>query len=139
MAPTLERVDHIHVFVSDRAASEQWYAEVMGFRRLKDLEFWAADGGPLTIANQSGTIHLALFERPAEKSRSTIAFAADATRFIAWHDHLTRVLARSIEPIDHQVSWSLYFTDPDGNPFEITSYEHAELASKLVAIADGQR
>ena len=67
MAPTLERVDHIHVFVSDRAASEQWYAKVMGFRRVKDLEFWAADGGPLTIANPSGTIHLALFERPAGK------------------------------------------------------------------------
>jgi hypothetical protein len=29
------------------------------------------------------------------------------------------------------VSWSLYFSDPDGNPFEITSYEHAALAPQL--------
>jgi catechol-2,3-dioxygenase len=131
MAPTLERVDHIHVFVSDRAASEQWYAKVMGFRRVKDLEFWATDGGPLTIANPSGTIHLALFERPAERCRSTIALAADATQFAAWRAHLSELLARSIEPVDHQLSWSLYFTDPDGNPFEITSYDYAALASKL--------
>ena len=131
MAPTLERVDHIHVFVSDRAASEQWYAKVMGFRRVNDLEFWAADGGPLTIANPSGTIHLALFERPAERCRSTIALAADAAQFAAWRAHLSESLARSIEPVDHELSWSLYFTDPDGNPFEITSYDYAAIASKL--------
>lgn len=130
MAPTLERVDHIHVFVSDRAAAEQWYASVMGFTRVNNLEFWAPDGGPLTIGNQSGTIHLALFERPAEKCRSTIALAVDASQFVAWHAHLTNVLAKSVEPVDHQVSWSLYFTDPDGNPFEITSYDYATLASK---------
>ncbi len=132
MPPTLERVDHIHVFVSDRTASEQWYASVMGFTRVNSLEFWAPDGGPLTIGNRSGTIHLALFERPAEKCRSTIALGADAAQFLAWRAHLTKVLARSIEPVDHQVSWSLYFTDPDGNPFEITTYEHATLAPNLL-------
>ena len=130
IVPALERFDHIHVFVSDRAVSEQWYASVMGFSRVDELEFWARDGGPLTIGNPSGTIHLALFERPAEKCRSTIALAADARQFVAWRAHLTKVLARSIEPVNHQVSWSLYFTDPDGNPFEITSYDYATLASK---------
>lgn len=130
MTPTLERVDHVHVFVSDRTTAEQWYARVMGFTRIGELEFWAPDGGPLTIGNQSGTIHLALFERPAEKCRSTIALAADAAQFVAWRAHLTKVLARTIEPADHRVSWSLYFADPDGNPFEITSYDYAALASE---------
>jgi catechol 2,3-dioxygenase-like lactoylglutathione lyase family enzyme len=103
----------------------------MGFRRVNDLEFWAADGGPLTIANKSGTIHLALFERPTERCRSTIALAADALQFTAWCAHLSESLARPIDPVDHQLSWSLYFTDPDGNPFEITSYDYAALAPKL--------
>ena len=62
MAPTLERVDHIHVFVSDRGAAESWYADVMGLKRINELEFWAADRGPLTIGDRSGAIHLALFE-----------------------------------------------------------------------------
>lgn len=31
MAPSpLERIDHIHVFVADRAAAEPWYADVLG-------------------------------------------------------------------------------------------------------------
>ena len=137
MAPTLERVDHVHVFVSDRMASEQWYAKVMGLRRVKELESWAADGGPLTIANPSGTIHLALFERPADRCRSTIALAADAAQFAEWRAHLSESLARPIDPVDHQVSWSLYFSDPDGNPFEITSYDYAALASKLTEQVGG--
>ncbi len=128
MTTTLECIDHIHVFVSDRAAAEQWYARVLGFARINDLEFWAPEGGPLTISNRAGTIHLALFERPAEKCRSTIALAADATQFVAWRAHLSTVLARTIEPVNHQVSWSLYFADPDGNPFEITSNDYAALA-----------
>ena len=136
MTPILQCVDHIHVFVADREASEQWYASVMGFKRTPELEFWAPDGGPLTIGNPSGTVHLALFERPKEKCRSTIAFAATATEFLAWCTHLESALGRPVAAVDHEVSWSLYFEDPDANPFEITSYEYAILSSKL-SKADG--
>lgn len=131
MAPTLEHIDHIHVFVADRPASEKWYAKVLGLTQAAELSFWSADGGPLTIANASGTIHLALFERPAQKCRSTIALRATAAELLAWRTHLASALGRSIEVVDHQVSWSLYFNDPDGNPFEITSYEYAVLAPQV--------
>jgi catechol-2,3-dioxygenase len=131
MVPALERVDHIHVFVADRAASEEWYARVMGLGRVTELEFWAQDGGPLTIGNVSGTIHLALFERPAQKCRSTIALSVTAQGFLAWRAHLGEVLGRAVEAVDHEVSWSLYFSDLDGNPYEITSYEYAALAPEL--------
>lgn len=128
----LERIDHIHVFVSDRAAAERWYADVMGLKRINELEFWAADRGPLTIGDQSGAIHLALFEQAAQKCRSTIALGATAKQFLDWRAHLTKALRRSIEPVDHQVAWSLYFSDPDENPFEITSYDYATLAASLL-------
>ena len=130
MAPELERVDHIHVFVADRSAAEQWYARVMGLKRLKDLEFWAPDGGPLTIGNRSGSVHLALFERPAAKCRSTIAMGTTAEGLLAWRRHLAAELGRPIERVDHQVSWSLYFEDPDGNPYELTTYEYEALARR---------
>jgi catechol-2,3-dioxygenase len=130
MAPELERVDHIHVYVADRSEAEQWYARVMGLARLKALEFWASDGGPLTVGNRSGSIHLALFERPAAKCRSTIALATTAEGLLAWRRHLEAELGRPVELVDHQVSWSLYFEDPDGNPYEVTTYEYEALARR---------
>ncbi len=133
MPPRLERIDHIHIFVSDRAASERWYLEVLGFRRVPELEFWAPGGGPLTLQDSSGSVHLALFESPPQPCRSTIALAASATEFIAWQAHLGTLLGRPIQAVDHQVSWSLYFADPDGNPYEITSYAHDALAARGVA------
>jgi catechol-2,3-dioxygenase len=129
--PALERVDHVHVFVADRAAAEEWYARVMGLTRVAELAFWSPNGGPLTIGNPSGSIHLALFERPMQKCRSTIALSTAAPGFLAWRAHLSKVLERTVEAVDHAVSWSLYFSDPDGNPFEITSYEYAALAPEL--------
>jgi catechol 2,3-dioxygenase-like lactoylglutathione lyase family enzyme len=122
--PTIRSVDHIHVFVADRAAAERWYERVLGFSRIKKYEFWAADGGPLTIQNREGTVHIALFERPAEKCRSTIALGVGAGQFLAWRDHLTRVLEQEPTLEDHELPVSLYFTDPDGNPYEITTYEY---------------
>ncbi len=131
MAPVLDRIDHVHLYVADREASERWYESVLGFTRIPELAFWSPDGGPLTVGNPSGTVHIALFERPAEKCRSTVAFGASATEFLAWITHLQKVLDRPMQAVDHEVSWSLYFSDPDANPFEITSYEYAALASQL--------
>lgn len=133
MAPQLQTIDHIHVFVSNREFSEAWYRDVLGLRRQPDLEFWASDGGPLTLTNDTGTIHLALFERPREKCRSTIALGVGADDFIEWRRHLQRVLGKELTPEDHAVSWSLYFQDPDGNPYEITSYQYEVISGRLAA------
>ena len=133
MPPMLERIDHIHIFVADRAASERWYLDVLGFSRAPELAFWALDGGPLTLQDTSGSVHLALFEQPPQPCRSTIALAVSEAEFIAWQAHLSTVLGRPIPAVDHQVSWSLYFADPDGNPYEITSYAHDALAARGVA------
>ena len=131
MPPSLDRIDHIHVQVADRARAERWYAEVLGLSRMAQLESWATGGGPLTLANASGTIHLALFERAPEPSRSTVAFGVAAAEFVAWRRHLESRLGRSIEAVDHQLAWSIYFADQDGNPYEITTYEHAVTAGLL--------
>jgi catechol-2,3-dioxygenase len=131
MAPAIDRIDHIHVLVSDRARAERWYQDVLGLQRVPELEFWMDDGGPLTLKNATGTVHLALFERPNQPCRSTIALAVGKDAFLAWRAHLSRWLGRPPELQDHQVTWSMYFSDPDGNPFEITSYDYSALEPSL--------
>jgi catechol 2,3-dioxygenase-like lactoylglutathione lyase family enzyme len=131
MAPRLDRIDHIHVFVTDRAAAQRWYAATLGLAPVPELQGWVAGGGPLTLADAAHRVHLALFERPVLPCRSTVAFGVDAAAFLAWRTHLAEALPAPIRIEDHQMSWSIYFADPDGNPFEITTYDYAEVATRL--------
>lgn len=134
--PALQGVDHIHVFVADRAAAERWYRDVMGLTRVPSLASWAADGGPLTLRDAADTVHLALFERPPQRNRATVALRVDAAGFLAWRAHLEQPLGRLLKPEDHEVAWSIYFEDPDGNPYEITTYEYAEVRERLQGQAE---
>ena len=124
MQPQLSTLDHIHVFVADRSAAEAWYGRVLNLKRVERLVFWTADHGPLTLTNANDQVHIALFERPREKSRTTVAFGVGGAELLAWQRHLKAELGRELPLVDHEVAWSLYFEDPDGNPFEITSYDY---------------
>ena len=130
MIPTFDRIDHLHVHVADRNKAEQWYADVMGFARMPELEAWA-DGGPLMLHNSSGTVRIALCEAAPPAMRATVALVASPEEFVAWRQHLIAKLRRPVEPEDHRLAWSLRFQDPDGNPWEITSYQHALVATML--------
>jgi catechol 2,3-dioxygenase-like lactoylglutathione lyase family enzyme len=123
-APSLTGVDHVHVLVRDRAAAVAWYRDVMGLAPVPKLEVWQADGGPLTLADASGRVHIALFERaPSPDNKAVIALGVDAPAFAQWRDHLARTLGTAPAFVDHDLSLSLYFRDPDGNPYEITTYD----------------
>lgn len=123
----LQCFDHIHIYVKNRGLSLQWYQQVLGFKPVDFLAFWAVDNGPLVIAHDD--LHLALFESPADK-RTTVAFGVDAINFSLWQARLNEHDIR-FTVSDHHITWSIYFTDPDGNPFEITSFDYD-------AICEGQ-
>lgn len=132
MIPKIDSIDHIHVFVSDRKRAELWYRDVLGLEPVAGLALWATEpGGPLAIADPDAKFHLALFERPAQPCRSTIALAVGKENFLAWRSHLTKALGHAPQVQDHEITWSMYFSDPDGNPFEITSYDYAGLEASL--------
>ena len=135
MPPELQAFDHVHVFVTNRANAEEWYSKVLGLYRTKELEFWAIDGGPLTIQSRSGTIHIALFERTAQTCRSTIALRVGAAEYVAWKAYLERLLPGQVSEEDHVASRSLYFGDPDGNPYELTTYEVKALGGGVASAA----
>jgi catechol 2,3-dioxygenase-like lactoylglutathione lyase family enzyme len=131
LIPSIDRVDHIHVYVSNRESALAWYESVLGLKTDPNLLDWADNGGPLTIGDIDGALHLALFERPALPCRSVIALGVSAMEFLRWQRHLSQVLGQPIRAVDHELSWSMYFSDPDGNPFEITCYNYAVLADVL--------
>lgn len=85
----------------------------------------------MTLIDASGSVGLALFERPAPACRSSIALRASAGEFLAWRRHLAAAIGGSLEAVDHDLSGSIYFSGPDGNPFEITSYEYARVDTAL--------
>jgi catechol 2,3-dioxygenase-like lactoylglutathione lyase family enzyme len=122
-SPAFDAIDHLHVHVKDRPAAEAWYARVLGLTRMAEYEHWAQDGGPLTLADAAGHLHLALFQRPPQGGLPTIALRVSAAGLLDWRAHLRRELGQAPALVDHGESRSIYFSDPDGNGFEITSYE----------------
>ena len=128
MKPKLQIIDHIHVFVPDRQKALDWYSAILGFKPVNRLLFWAKTG-PLTIGNEEGSIQIALFEGEPDNNRSVIAFNATGEEFINWHKRINNGLSKVIEVDDHSVSFSIYFEDSYGNPYEITSYDYEILSN----------
>ncbi|MBP2170071.1 catechol-2,3-dioxygenase [Erwinia toletana] len=124
MTIQLSAFDHVHIYVDDIQQATRWYHEVLGFSVCQPLLNWYQQGGPLTL--QQGNIHLALFKRQQHAAGHTVAFRCNAAQFIAAQRHLSQHDV-TFSLSDHQLSWSIYFSDPFANRYEITSYEYAAL------------
>lgn len=136
-------LDHAHVFVPDRERAAAWYRDVLGLEVVAEHAHWAADGGPLTVSADGGRSGIALFEGSApavHERRRVIAFRVDADAFVGF---VRTIEARALvdrhgEPVtrasavDHGEAFSIYFTDPWGNPYEITTYDADSARAGLV-------
>jgi catechol 2,3-dioxygenase-like lactoylglutathione lyase family enzyme len=123
----LEGIDHVAMSVRDVEAAAKWYIDVLGFEhRYKDV--W--NGVPTLIGK--GTTAIALFparsnERSTASERSGVrmlhlAFRANRKSFRAAQEELKQ-RGIQFEFQDHEISHSIYFSDPDGHKLEITTYE----------------
>ena len=128
MSFAVQRIDHVEVFVRDVEAAVKWYEEVLGLKVMCRQEH----PNPVMIG-AAGTM-LALFQAKVEEhdwsSRSSgnpvdwlrVAWLTDETGFAAAQAHLKQLGVTFDGPIDHQLSKSIYFEDPDRHPLEITYY-----------------
>ena len=123
----LEGIDHVALAVRDVERSAEWYIEVLGFeRRYEDM--W--NGIPVFIGR--GTTAIAFFplrgngsqsDAPPSKIRMLhLAFRADRQGFLSAQEELKR-RGIEFEFQDHEISHSIYFSDPDGHQLEITTYQ----------------
>lgn len=123
----LEGIDHVAMSVRDVAAAADWYIDVLGFER-RHQGMW--DDIPVFIGK--GTTAIALFPvRPMENSAAPerggvrmlhLAFRANRKSFLAAQEELKQHDIK-FEFQDHEISHSIYFSDPDGHQLEITTYD----------------
>lgn len=137
----VEQIDHIHVFAPDQYEAAVWYEEVLGLEILPEHEDWATGGGPLTISSDGGNTSLAIFRREggSGESKSTVAFRVSGEGFLAFLARLEELDVRDArnnrvtgaDVVDHDKSFSIYFCDPYGNPYELTTYDYQYVSESL--------
>lgn len=130
--PRLNGIDHAHLNVGSKEEAKQWYEDVLGFTTLDSLKAWDTANGPLTLEDEGGNIHLAIFEKDGPANESSIAYGTDGDTFLEWKAHLERK-GLKLRLADHELAYSLYFHDPWGNYHEITTYDHDHAADHLDA------
>src|SRR5437867_1099033 len=121
----VQQIDHVELFVPDRHEAARWYEQTLGLRIVPEFEFWAKDSrGPLMIA--AGTTKLALFTGAprSEGGFCRVAFLVDGPAFVEF------CRRPGMEIVDHQKSWSIYFSDPYGHPLEVTTYDYDYVAGQ---------
>jgi catechol 2,3-dioxygenase-like lactoylglutathione lyase family enzyme len=131
----VEQIDHVHVHVADREAAAAWYERVLKVGRDARFAVWAEDPrGPPMLVSRVGDTRIALFAGGA--GGSTIAFRVAGGDFLAFLSALPelrlpteRGTLTAADVVDHALAWSVYFSDPDGNPIEITTYDYELVAS----------
>ncbi len=121
----LRRLDHVSLNVSDRARSIAWYADVLGLEQRGAAK---QDDWPVFLGEFGACIALfqAKVRSPARQEEST---GLRHIAFMVGREDIgrakTRLEERGVEFRfeDHGNSHSVYFSDPDGNVIELTTYE----------------
>ena len=138
---SIEGIDHIEIFVKDRTKAAKWYEEIFGFKIIKELEFWLKNNGPLFVGNPNNNVKIALFKgnnKDNDGSINRMAFRSSGKNFVDFINRLdsvklffkeNKVTRKDI--VDHDVAYSIYFEDPDGNRLELTCYDHDFVKSKI--------
>lgn len=131
MSFSVDRIDHVEVFVRDLDAAARWYCEVLGLeeeRRWNPEPVMIGVGGTKLALFQAKPGTTSLLRDPQGRENKSprwrrVAWQVDAAGFEAAQSHLQSQKVSYEGPIQHgpQVR-SIYFEDPDGNPLEITTY-----------------
>jgi catechol 2,3-dioxygenase-like lactoylglutathione lyase family enzyme len=123
----LEGIDHVALAVRDVERSAQWYVEVLGFERRYEgmwsgIPTFIGKGATAIALFPARNIHESSSARAAKIDMLHLAFRADRKNFLGAQNEL-KGRGIKFEFQDHEISHSIYFSDPDGHELEITTYE----------------
>lgn len=124
----IQHLDHIALTVSDLSASIAWYKRVLGLeQRYEDA--WHNSPAMLCAGDTCLAFFASHTPQPASAPDSNrtlimkhLAFRVDRVNFEAAQRALTEQ-GIAFEFQDHTISYSVYFSDPDGYRLELTTYE----------------
>lgn len=126
----ISALDHVHLYAVEPEAAAAWYGRVLGLQVLPSSE--RLRGGKY-MATPRGQYCATIFPgKPPSDGDRTTAFRVSGQVFTAFGEQLPHadVAGRSgasllaQEAADHDLAFSYYFQDPDGNHLELTTYDH---------------
>jgi catechol 2,3-dioxygenase-like lactoylglutathione lyase family enzyme len=135
IATAFAHIDHLGINVSDLAASERWYSDVLGFHILHRWKTTTLVG--------LGSVKLGLFWRPDAKPvddldglicMQHLAFLVDAYSFMQTRQKLIDKHVAIVDE-DNGIGYCVFFEDPDGHLLELITY-HAVPQADLSSLFD---
>ena len=115
-------IDHVMLYVRELERSVAFYTTYLNLRVTEVVQ------GKVAFLTSGGPHHeVALYARGAEASAMPegsvglchLAFSvSDKRSFAEAYQKLVDANVK-VNPVDHQIGWGVYFSDPDGNRLEI--------------------
>jgi len=140
-----DRLDHVHLYVQDRAEAVAWYRRVLGLVEYGRWPRHADPDSPVFLAPSTGGEHcVSLFVGPRpEGGDRTVAFHAGARAFLGFAAALPdpEVRGHDGQPLaasdcnDYSMAITFNFLDPAGNHLELVTYETEAVRDRLADMA----
>jgi len=122
----LEQIDHVALRCASLEATKNWYVGTLGFEHV-----FPGHGDGVPIILRLGSTFLTLFPQkenaPPSPNGQAWHLALRAATYADFRGAQAELQAEgvSFQFRDHEISHSIYFSDPDGFLLEITTYDLA--------------
>jgi catechol 2,3-dioxygenase-like lactoylglutathione lyase family enzyme len=119
----LEQIDHVALRCASPEMTKAWYVGTLGFKHVFQGQ-WS--GVPIFL--RLGSTFIALFPNKAREysqEARVLHLAFRAATYADFRSAQKELGSKGIpfEFQDHEISHSIYFSDPDGFQLEITTYD----------------
>lgn len=121
----IKALGHVVVRVTDRARAEEFYGGVLGLPVIARYDEHGMKMAFFTLGNHHDFAVMEVSGEGSSRSASAVGLHHVAFNIGTNIDELREAMAKLeaagivVRPIDHEVTKSLYFQDPDGNGVEL--------------------